>query len=308
MATVIHNRKTSRAPSLPDILYGILPTRLIAEIEACEVFFNVIEEIRVRRNRRASLTVGSRNIELSTVLCGAEMDEMLLRVSGNSLYAHEGSIKNGYVTLDGGIRVGIVGRAALDGDRIIGIYDVSAMSVRLPHRIFPSVEVICKLLRRAPSGEGVLVYAPPGVGKTTLLRSVAREMASGKDARRVTLIDTRGELGFSLDLSGLLLDVMTGYPRATAVGIAARTMSSQLMICDEIGDEAEAEAMVAVQNCGVPFVASAHADSIAQLMRRSAVRRLHGARLFCYYVRISRDGEGGFDYAVSDYEEASRYF
>lgn len=278
------------------------------EIEARIKDLDTIEEIRVRRDRCASLTVRARNIELCEVLCGAEMDELLLRVSGDSLYAHGDSIKNGYVTLDGGIRVGIVGRAALDGERVIGVYDVSAMSFRLPHRLCLADEVISELIGQAENGEGVLVYSPPGVGKTTLLRSVARKMASGPNARRVALIDTRGELGFSLDGKELLLDVLTGYPRALAVEIAARTMSAQLMICDEIGDAVEAEAMVAAQNCGVPFVASAHADSVEQLLRRSAIRRLHRAHLFAYYVRISRNGAKGFDYGITDYEEADRYF
>ena len=153
-----------------------------------------------------------------------------------------------------------------------------------------------------------LLVGRHGVGKTTLLRGVAGIMASGDDARRVVLIDTRGELGFSLDGRSLLIDVMTGYPRDIAVEIAARTMSAQLMICDELGDSAEADAIISAQNCGVPFVASAHADSLEALMRRSGIRKLHRAHVFGHYVGIARDGAGGFIYNISGYEEADQYY
>ena len=308
MATVIFNRQTSRENSLPPALCNLLPPPLIFEIESRFKSIGDIEEIRVRRDRCASITVGSENIPLGYKLCGEEMERLLAAVSGNSLYAHSETIKNGYITLDGGIRVGIVGRAALDGESVIGVYDISSMSFRLPHKLMNVGGRICELLSSATNCEGVLIYSPPGVGKTTLLRGIARRMSSGKGPRRVSVIDTREELGFSLEGESLCLDVMTGYPRALGIDIAARTMNSQLVICDEIGDVAEAEAIISAQNCGVPFVASAHADTLEALLRRTAVRRLHRAHVFGWYVGISRDGRGDFKYKIADYEEADRHY
>ena len=102
------------------------------------------------------------------------------------------------------------------------------------------------------------------------------------------------------------MDVLTGYPRPRGIEIATRTMNAQLIVCDELGDAAEAEAIVAAQNCGVPFVASAHGDSVAGLLRRTGILRLHRAGVFGAYVGIRRPPWGGeFSYTVTEWEEAN---
>jgi len=308
MATIIQNRQTSRESMIPDRVCALLPPRLVVEAESCAARFGAIEEIRVRRERRASITVGARNVMLDFVMSTSDMEQTLAAVSGNSLYAHSESIKNGYITLDGGVRVGIIGRASLEENAVIGVYDISSMNFRLPHRSLCIGTRICELLRSTENCEGVLIYAPPGVGKTTLLRGAAYRMSSGERAIRVCVIDTRGELGYSLEGSSLCIDVMIGYPRALGIDIAARTMNAQLMICDEIGDTAEADAIISAQNCGVPLLASAHADTLDALLSRTAIRRLHKARVFGWYVGISRDGKNDFNYNVMSYEEADEHY
>ena len=308
MATVIQNRQTSRESELKKRLFGLLPYRVAVEVEDRVRDLRNLEEIRLRRDRRASITVGTKNIMLESILRGDEMDQVLSRISGNSLYAHSESIKNGFITLEGGIRVGLVGRAAIEEEGVIGVYDISSMSFRIPHGLTLVGAPICELLRSADCCEGVLVYAPPGVGKTTLLRGVARSMASGEGAVRVCVIDTRGELSPLLEGEALCVDVMTGYPRPLGIDIASRTMNAQLMICDEIGDTDEADAIISAQNCGVPLVASAHADSLESLLRRTAIRRLHRARVFGWYVGIIRNGRGDFNYKITSYEEADDHY
>jgi stage III sporulation protein AA len=119
------------------------------------------------------------------------------------------------------------------------------------------------------------------------------------------VIDTRGELGFDCDEPTLCLDILRGYPRARGVEIATRTMSAQLMVCDEIGDVEEATALVAAHNGGVPLVATAHGGSVEELLRRTGLRMLHRARLFGAYVGIRRDGRGDFLYRTTRWEEVA---
>ena len=118
------------------------------------------------------------------------------------------------------------------------------------------------------------------------------------------MIDTRGELAFSLSGERLCLDILSGYPRDIGIEIATRTMSSQLIVCDEIGGVGEAEAIIAAQNCGVPFLASAHAENAGELLRRTGIAKLHAARIFGCYVGIKRRGVGDFTYTVTEWEEA----
>ncbi len=293
---------TSPVPVYDRIPRGLLPEDLS---EALERVYRAhvstrqgtrlhLEEVRLRAGRCVTLTVGGVNLSTDIVLTSASLETLLWHLCGGSLYAYSDTIRDGYLTLPGGVRVGVAGRASCEEGRIIGIRDISALCIRLPHRHDHVGGVICRLLREMEreggAPRGLLVFAPPGVGKTTLLRGVAAGMASGKDPRRTVVVDTRGELGFEADTPGLCLDVLSGYPRARGVEIATRTLAAQLIVCDEIGDVEEAMALISAHHGGVPLVASAHAGCVEELLRRTGLHLLHEARLFGAYVGLARDG------------------
>lgn len=269
-----------------------------------------VEEIRLRAGREATLTVGGENLSTGVQLSAQELTDILSRLCGGSLYAYSQTIGQGYISLPGGIRVGVAGRAVCEEGRIIGVYDVTGLCIRLPHAHGRMGAEICRLLRSmaAEGGapRGVLIYAPPGEGKTTLLRAVAAAMA-GADGRppwRTVVVDTRGELCFDTDGERLCMDVLRGYPRARGVEIATRTLSAQLIVCDEIGDLDEAMALISTHHGGVPILASAHGATVGELLRRTGIRLLHESRLFGAYVGIRRDGRGDFTYRVTSHRDA----
>lgn len=301
MAVVINSE--CRKEIIPHALRTLLPSRLVEEIARTNC--RHIEEIRLRCDRAVSLTTDRGNVMLSTVIRRGEMDSLLCSVCDNSIYAHTSTIKNGYVTIDGGIRVGLCGKAAFDGDKMIGVHSVSSMNIRIPRRIRDVGDSVCDLYSKMGAERGILIYSPPGEGKTTLLRSVAAKLSSGRQPLRVAVIDTRGELSPTLDGEGLCLDILSGYPRGLGIEIATRTLNAQLIICDEIGDTKEADAIIAAQNCGVPFIASAHSSDVPSLLLRTGIRHLHRARVFGAYVGIKRMGAGSdFKYNITDWSEA----
>ena len=303
MQTITVKSGRSASDSLPAVVMRALPNRLSDEIRRTTSPVG-IEEVRMRAGRRCSLVVSGKNVMLDTVLDRAELEAVLEGMCQGSLYAFSDTINQGYISLPDGVRVGVCGRAGCDGDRIIGIYEVSSLSVRIPHRSRPCGQEICRLLNSFERTSGVLIYSPPGIGKTTLLRSVAVMLASGSwDAYasplRTVVIDTRGELAFASEGRDLCLDVLSGYPRRRGIEIATRCLNAEVIICDEIGDYEEAMSLVASHNCGVPLIASAHAGSVEQLLSRTGLRLLHEARIFGAYVGIERDGKGGFLYDIS---------
>ncbi len=273
-------------------ILSYLPLGLSQEIACLGV--GRIEEIRLRCGGICSITEGNRNLLLKNRLDRRQMDETVRKICDGSLYAYSDTINRGYIVMSGGIRVGVCGRAVTDKGRICGVYDISSLCIRLPHRAPTVGGRICELLRQTELCGGVLIYSPPGVGKTSLLRAVISSLAGGDHPIRTAVIDSRGELGCFLS-DKLCVDLLSGYPKGQGIEIASRTLSPQLIVCDEIGgDIAEAEAIAAAHNCGVALLASAHARSTSELLCKKGIALLHGMGVFSYYVGISRSS--GYDY------------
>ena len=290
-------RSLSLTDEVPSSVLAALPYRLAEEIRR-RWSGERIEEIRVRRDRRASLTLSGRNLILDTVLDGSEIDGTLTGMCSGSLYAYSDTINRGYISLPGGVRVGVCGRASCEAERMLGVHEISSLVIRIPHKAKRQGEPICTLLEEFGRKRGVLIYSPPGVGKTTLLRGVISILSSGESPMRTAVVDTRGELTFSVGGEELCIDVLSGYPRGLGIEIATRTLSAEVIVCDEIGDYVEAMALVSSHNCGVPLIASAHAGAVSELLRRTGIMLLHEADIFGAYVGIKRDGRGGFLYDI----------
>jgi stage III sporulation protein AA len=146
----------------------ILPYRMIREIEKLMSNDLILEEIRIRLNRQAYIVLGGMNIIINYVATDDEMLKILKIISHYSLYAYKDTLSQGYISLDNGIRVGVIGRASVEGDNIIGVYNISEFVIRLPHII----DVECNEIVNLSDKGSLLIYSPPGVGKTTLLRSM----------------------------------------------------------------------------------------------------------------------------------------
>lgn len=287
--------------SLPAVLRGCLPLHFCDAI--LRTGANPIEEIRLHRGRTLTVTSRQKNLGCGIVVSEREIQEIFSRMCGGSLYAYEQTIRQGYIPLEGGIRVGVCGSAACEDGKIIGVHNITGLIVRIPHAIAVDTETLLHSFFADRAQRGMLIYAPPGVGKTTLLRAIAKNLSSPRYGWHTVIVDTRGELNVELNDSSLNLDVMSGYPRDVGIEIAVRTLGAQLIVCDEIGSMADARATLGAANCGVPLIASAHAASLGELLERPAIKILHRAYVFGKYVGLSRRAVGGFDYDISDWRD-----
>ena len=296
---------------LPVSLKTVLPTALCAQVErvlAHEKRGARPAEIRMRLGRVASLTFFEDghlgDYPLAFTADHTHMAATLGRACGGSVYACEESLKEGFVCLGEGIRVGVAGKAVVRNGRPTALSAVESLVFRLP----PPRPVPCPAMTACfQSGRGgILLFSPPGGGKTTALRGLVTALSQ---TLRVAVVDTRGELCAGLEPRGLLLDLLCGYPRGAGISIAARTLSAELIVCDEIGDLGEAQEIAAAHAAGVPLLASAHAADVRDLLARPGLRLLHEARCFGYYVGVTRR-EDVFDfyYDVHTREAADAFY
>ncbi|MBQ9806479.1 MAG: hypothetical protein IJW49_08260 [Clostridia bacterium] len=289
--------------ALPDILCRILPTPLLDAVRFCGA--ERIEEIRLHANRYCSVSCGTRNIRTGFLADEQMIRKLLLEMCEGSLYAYSQSINNGYLSLSGGIRVGVCGSATVEQNRVIGVHSVTGLMIRIPHRVRVDASPILQLLQLRKKNGGILIYSPPGVGKTTLLRATAALAASAAYNLRTVVVDTRSELKYTLEDKNLCLDILESYPRGAGIEIATRSFGAQLVICDEIGSAEDARSILENANCGIPLIASAHASRLSELLSRPIFRELHEAAIFHTYVGLARDGTR-FRYCFTAWEDAKK--
>lgn len=246
-----------------------------------------IREIRVRRGGACSLIMRGESIPLGASPSAEEMDEVLMRLCEGSLYAHRENIAAGYIPIGDGIRVGVCGLARYEKQGIVGISETSGFVFRIPgHECAFERELFAVWDMGVRSG--MLIYSPPGVGKTTALRSLARYIGSGKRPRRVVAVDERCEFSEG-DYRGAQVDILRGYRKSDGLEIAARTLSPEVVMVDEVGAN-DVDALLGAIRCGVPVIATAHASCLEELSSASSVSRIIDSGIFDTFVGISADG------------------
>ena len=239
-----------------------------------------LQEIRLRADRPLALRIGGREERFALTVSADFLQQSLRLLSANSFYAMEEQLKNGFITLAGGHRAGLVGRAVLKEGKIATLTDISGINLRLARFVKGAAEEIKPYLYENGELHSTLIISPPGAGKTTVLRDLAYCLPY-----TVSVVDERGELAgsfngrHSLPL-GAGVDVLDGCPKAEGINLLLRSMGPEVILCDEIGSKADAEAIFAAVTSGVKIIATAHGGSIEQIIDKPDLARLLNAKVF----------------------------
>lgn len=243
-----------------------------------------VREISIRADGRCTVKHCGENIPLISEVSPQDAAEIAKGLCEGALYAKRDDIASGFITVKGGIRVGICGYAKYDEGRLVGVSEIRSMLFRIPGHTCAFREELFEAYLDG-IGSGMLIYSAPGVGKTTALRELAGFIGGGIDAKRVAVIDERCEFDDE-DYLHCEVDILKGYKRHTGIEIACRTMSPSVIIMDEIGGE-DAENILSAVKCGIPMIASAHASSLEELMSKPALKPLMDIGVFDTFVGIS---------------------
>lgn len=272
----------------------------------------LVEELRLRAGHPLTVLLpegeqfSTEELPRITVSRG-DLEQMCDTVTGYSRYAAAETIRRGYITAEGGFRIGICGTAVVRGEQNVNLKDISSAVIRIGRERRGVAEDLVPQLMEDGRFRGALILSPPGVGKTTLLRDMIRIFSDGTPAlpaHRVALVDERSEIALmhqgqpQMEV-GCHTDVMDGCPKAMAIPMVLRAMNPQIIAVDEISLAEDIRAMEMAANCGVALLATVHACGREELQRKRLFSALLETGIFQKCVRIVM-GDGRRSYEVEE--------
>ncbi|NLW55607.1 MAG: stage III sporulation protein AA [Firmicutes bacterium] len=266
-----------------------------------------LEEIRLRSEQPLQVEMGQSFLVTPAggltvapqAACVVRAEDVLRTVQlmgGNSLYTLEEELREGYLTLPGGHRVGLAGECLVEGGHLLRLKRITSLNIRIARELKGIGRGLLPYLVQEARPLRTVIVSPPQAGKTTLLRDLIRCFSNGEDLLapvKVGLVDERGEVAGSyrgipqLDV-GIRTDLLSGCPKRDGVFLLLRSMGPQLIATDEIGRPGDLEMIEEILNAGVGFLTTAHAWDTTDFSARPSLRKLWARGLVERVVVLSR--------------------
>lgn len=309
------NRETSIQQLFPDA-YRSLFSEVIKKAEE-------INEIRMRAERPVIVIKGRKEFFLKADgrLCGEieeaeiirqkDLEMILNHICNYSIYAYEEEVRQGFLTVQGGHRIGIAGQAVMRSENEVKTMKyIRFLNIRISHQIIGTANKILPILYENNNPCNVLLISMPGVGKTTLLRDMVRQLSDGNaygDGVTVGVVDERSELagcfqGIPQNDLGCRTDVLDACPKGTGMMMLLRSMSPKVIAVDEIGTKKDEEMIRQVTRCGVRVIATIHGNGLEDLQNSAMGKELLREKIFDRYIVLERRKDETYSRTVYDRE------
>lgn len=278
-------------------IMNILPSEVKHVIDRENIDFEHLQEIRLRAGYPIILFY--KNKEQILPINGTEriIRETLDYVSNYSLYAYENELRQGFITIEGGHRIGMAGQVIIEDRRIKNLKQISSLNVRISHEILNCADKLFPYITHNKQMYHTLIISPPRCGKTTLLRDLIRQISDGNKWVKgctVGVVDERSELagcyhGIPQNQMGMRTDVLDGCPKADGMLMLVRSMSPQVIAVDEIGAPEDVQAIKYAMHCGCRMVATVHGETLEEIQKKPLFEQLVKERCFERYVVLQNE-------------------
>ena len=295
-----------------------LPVRRI--LQKADLNFAELQEIRMRINSPLMIRQRGKEYKLTEegklLRCNGneqyekenihyvdrcELMETMEYIAGYSLYAYEDELRQGFLTIQGGHRVGVAGKILMEEGKVRSIRYISFLNIRLAHQVEGCADKVMPFIVENGEVCHTLIISPPCCGKTTLLRDVIRQISNGNawcEGKNVGVVDERSEIGGAYqgvpqnDL-GIRTDLLDCCPKAEGMIMLIRSMRPEVIAVDEIGGSEDVHAIEYAMHCGCRMLATAHADSMEELQKKPVFDRLIREKRFERYVLLGNEPQIG---------------
>lgn len=293
----------------------LFPSNLRAYFETVAEQYEDLSEIRIRaarpvvirrRGKEYYLTPGGEEKETgqnewmnSFCMEAGQVDQMFSYLCQYSPYAYGEAIKQGFLTVAGGHRIGVAGQVVRTSDGIGGIRNIRFINIRISHEIKGVATEFIPFLfdRKTKKIENCLIVAPPGCGKTTMLRDMIRQISDGDRDRKgcgVAVVDERSEIagcfmGEPQNDVGVRTDVLDACPKAIGMEMMLRSMSPEVLAIDEIATKKDVETLLLLLHCGVNVLATVHGNSVKEIREKPYLEPLFASVYFKRFLVIKTD-------------------
>jgi stage III sporulation protein AA len=293
----------------------ILPTHIRDQIKDLKGL-EKLQELRLKVNKPMMLQIGNEEVITKYIVSVQDIKLILQHISKYSIYAYEEEIKQGYLTIKGGHRVGLCGSCVVEDNKIKTIKSLGSLNIRIGKEVEGCSNNLIPFMLKDNNALNTIIISPPRCGKTTLLRDIARNLSDGLRTskllgKKVCIIDERSEISGCYNAVpqmnvGLRTDVLDNCPKAEGIMMAIRSMSPEIIICDEIGTQKDMESILMALNSGVSLITSIHGYGIEDLYSRAVFKEIIDNHVFKRAVILSaRKGAGTIEY-IYDFDKKDK--
>ena len=282
-------------PIVMSLFFDVLPTELKEKF--VHLPMSQVNEIRLRVNAPVVICINGRNMVLDDVsVTRTDLDTILHKASNYSIYSVNEQLKQGFLTIRGGIRIGIAAEIVTEHGEVLSVKNIHALNVRIPHEIRNCSYPILNYIFENPRPLKTLIISPPGCGKTTFLRDLSLQISDKYQLLNTLILDERGEIAANhlgenqLDV-GSFTDVISGCTKSYGFENGIRSMRPDVIITDEVATKKDIEMLSLAARSGVSVIATVHASGIDEIRTKPYFKELIDDRVFARYIVLEGLGK-----------------